>query len=41
MEEAVKEGVSTKFRPVLMTTFTTIFDVLPLLLARGPGAEIQ
>jgi cobalt-zinc-cadmium resistance protein CzcA len=25
----------------LMTSFTTIFGVLPLLLARGPGAEIQ
>ena len=24
-----------------MTSFTTIFGVLPLLLAKGPGAEIQ
>jgi cobalt-zinc-cadmium resistance protein CzcA len=24
-----------------MTTFTTIFGILPLLLASGPGAEIQ
>jgi cobalt-zinc-cadmium resistance protein CzcA len=23
-----------------MTTFTTVFGILPLLLARGPGAEI-
>jgi cobalt-zinc-cadmium resistance protein CzcA len=24
-----------------MTTFTTIFGIMPLLLARGPDAEIQ
>jgi cobalt-zinc-cadmium resistance protein CzcA len=41
MEEAVLDGVKTKLRPVLMTTFTTIFGILPLLLATGPGAEIQ
>jgi cobalt-zinc-cadmium resistance protein CzcA len=41
LEEAVQEGVGIKLRPVLMTTFTTIFGVLPLLLAKGPGAEIQ
>jgi len=41
MKEAIIQGVSTKIRPVLMTTFTTIFGVLPLLLAQGPGAEIQ
>ncbi len=34
-------GVSIKIRPVLMTTFTTIFGIMPLLLAKGPGAEIQ
>lgn len=41
MKEAIIQGVSTKIRPVLMTTFTTIFGILPLLLTRGPGAEIQ
>jgi len=39
--EAVRYGVTAKLRPVLMTTFTTIFGILPLLLASGPGAEIQ
>lgn len=38
--EAIRRGVNTKLRPVLMTTFTTVFGILPLLLARGPGAEI-
>ena len=41
VEQAVQEGVGIKLRPVLMTTFTTIFGILPLLLAKGPGAEIQ
>lgn len=39
--EAVLYGVTTKLRPVLMTTFSTVFGILPLLLAQGPGAEIQ
>jgi cobalt-zinc-cadmium resistance protein CzcA len=39
--EAVRYGVTAKLRPVLMTTFTTVFGILPLLLATGPGAEIQ
>ncbi|MGB3862114.1 MAG: CusA/CzcA family heavy metal efflux RND transporter [Candidatus Aminicenantaceae bacterium] len=40
MAEAIIEGVNIKLRPGLMTTFTTIFGVSPLLLAKGPGAEI-
>jgi cobalt-zinc-cadmium resistance protein CzcA len=40
MTEAIAHGINIKLRPVLMTTFTTIFGVLPLLLAKGPGAEI-
>jgi cobalt-zinc-cadmium resistance protein CzcA len=41
LHEAVSAGVQAKLRPVLMTTFTTILGVTPLLLATGPGAEIQ
>lgn len=41
VKDAVYDGVNTKLRPVLMTTFTTIFGIMPLLLAQGPGAEIQ
>jgi len=40
-KDAVEYGVTTKLRPVLMTTFSTVFGILPLLLAMGPGAEIQ
>jgi len=39
--EAVRYGVTAKLRPVLMTSFTTVFGILPLLVATGPGAEIQ
>ena len=41
INDAILGGVSSKIRPVLMTTFTTIFGIMPLLLAKGPGAEIQ
>ena len=41
LEETVELGVMEKVRPVLMTTFTTVFGILPLLLATGPGAELQ
>ncbi len=41
IEDAVLAGVRTKLRPVLMTTFTTVFGIMPLLLATGTGAEIQ
>ncbi len=41
MAEAVRLGVEEKLRPVLMTTFTAVFGILPQLLATGPGAELQ
>jgi len=41
MNEVLITGVSLRIRPVLMTAFTTIFGLIPLLIARGPGAEIQ
>jgi len=41
MNEVLIRGVSLRIRPVLMTAFTTMFGLIPLLAARGPGAEIQ
>jgi heavy metal efflux system protein len=41
LKEAIVEGVGMKVRPVLMTQFTAIFGVLPLVLSGGAGAEIQ
>jgi len=37
--EAVKTAGVRRLRPVLMTTFTTIFGMLPLALSHGEGAE--
>jgi len=39
--EAVREGASRRLRPVLMTAVTTGLGLAPLLVATGPGSEIQ
>jgi cobalt-zinc-cadmium resistance protein CzcA len=39
--EAVISGCRSKFRPVLMTTVTTALGLLPLIIARGTGSEVQ
>jgi multidrug efflux pump len=38
-EEAVVEAASIRLRPILMTSASTTFGALPLLLASGAGAE--
>ncbi len=38
---AVIESATIRFRPVLMTTISTICGALPLALASGPGAEAR
>lgn len=40
-EEAVFVGALSRLRPVLMTAFITALGLIPMLLARGVGAEIQ
>lgn len=36
---AIIEGASIRFRPVVMTTISTVMGSIPLLLATGPGSE--
>ena len=41
MARVVREGAMRRLRPVLMTATITAFGLVPLLLASGPGSEIQ
>jgi len=37
IESAVIEAAKVRFRPILMTSLSTIFGVLPLVFSSGPG----
>jgi len=39
--QVVKEGAMRRLRPVMMTATICAFGLVPLLLATGPGSEIQ
>ena len=41
LDEAVLTGMVLRFRPVLMTAIVAMMGLIPLLLATGPGSEIQ
>ena len=41
VEEAARAGAERRFRPVMMTALLTVIGLVPLLLASGPGSEIQ
>lgn len=41
ISEVVREGALRRLRPVMMTATTCAFGLVPLLLASGPGSEIQ
>jgi hydrophobe/amphiphile efflux-1 (HAE1) family protein len=38
LEEAIVEASSIRLRPILMTSLSTIFGVIPLIIGSGPGA---
>jgi multidrug efflux pump len=39
VRDAILEGATLRFRPVLMTTISTVFGAIPLVVATGAGAE--
>lgn len=40
LRTSTEEGGSSRLRPILMTTLTTLFGVFPMALATGEGAEL-
>jgi len=41
LQEAILEGGRRRLRPILMTTLTTTFALIPMSLGLGSGAEMQ
>lgn len=39
--EAVIQGASVRLRPVMITTFTTVFGMLPMALSQTQGSELR
>jgi len=39
VHDAILEGAVLRFSPVLMTTISTVFGAVPLVMASGAGAE--
>lgn len=39
--DVVRQGTSTRLRPVLMTAFVASFGFLPMAISNGAGAEVQ
>jgi len=37
--QAIIDGARIRFRPVVMTTVSTLMGSIPLMLASGPGSE--
>lgn len=41
IHEALVEGASTRLRPILITSFTTVLGTLPMAFDKGSGAEMR
>ncbi len=40
LRENIKEGTTSRLRPILMSNLTTILGVIPMAIAKGEGAEV-
>ena len=41
VREAVRTACSLRIRPILMTASITVFSLIPMMFATGPGSEVQ
>jgi heavy metal efflux system protein len=41
VREAVREACALRLRPILMTASITVFSLIPMMFATGPGSEVQ
>ena len=41
VREAIIEGATLRFRPVMMTATVAMLGLIPFLFASGPGSEVQ
>jgi cobalt-zinc-cadmium resistance protein CzcA len=41
IQDAVRQGCMLRLRPILMTALTTLFGLVGMLVATGPGSEVQ
>jgi multidrug efflux pump len=39
LREAIFEAAVSRFRPILMTSFSTVLGIFPMAVATGAGAE--
>jgi cobalt-zinc-cadmium resistance protein CzcA len=39
--QAVVQGATLRFRPVMMTATVALLALIPFLFATGPGSEVQ
>jgi len=41
VQDALAAGCGARLRPILMTASITVFSLIPMLVATGPGSEVQ
>ncbi len=41
LDDAIKQGCTSRLRPILMTASITVFSLIPMIIATGPGSEVQ